>query len=159
MPWWYLGLGVTRGHPMAIRDAQNQFCDAQAFDADAYGTNVIDLKAAGILGNGEPMCVELVVDVAADHTTGNEVFSFEVHTDDNAAMSSATVIQLKTILYSALTAGSRHIIPLDLTATEQFLAFYHNGGGTTPTVTLTVFLVPQNQAGKWKAFPDGFNIN
>ena len=68
-------------------DAQNLFSDAQALTATAVGTNVIDLSQDRSIGNGEPMGVVFTVDVAADQTTGDEDYTFDVEYSGNAAQS------------------------------------------------------------------------
>ncbi len=68
-----------------IRDAHNLFSDSQAVTADATGTNVIDLSVSNPLGVGEPMCVLFSVEVAADQTTGDEDYEFEVEYASAAA--------------------------------------------------------------------------
>lgn len=143
-----------------IIDQDGLLSDAQAFDADAYSTNIIDLGVTGRkIGVGEPMCICLFVDVAADHTTGNETFALEVHTDDDVAFGSATVLSSTTILYSALTAGSKHVLFLSPTWTfERYLAYYHNGGGTTPTITATVALLPVSNLANWKAGANAYTV-
>ena len=52
-----------------ILDNQLVLSDAQALTATAASTNVLDLKAAGLYGNGEPLALVVWVDVAADGTT------------------------------------------------------------------------------------------
>ena len=66
-------------------DKQLQFSDSQAVTADAVGTNVIDLSADRSIGNGEAMAVVFIVEVAADQTTGDEDYTFDVEYSGNAA--------------------------------------------------------------------------
>ena len=80
-----------------ILDAQNQFSPAQAITADAVGTNVIDLSQDRSIGNGEPMGVLFCVDVAADQTTGDEDYTFDVEYASDAD---------KPRLVSSLDVGS-----------------------------------------------------
>lgn len=142
-------------------DAQNLFSDAQAVTADATSTNVIDLKASSSnLGDGEPLAVLITVDVAADATTGDETYEFEVHTDGVAAMSSSTELVARTIAASALTAGSQHVIPIPPGAAfEQFLALKYDVSGTTPTITVTAALLPLSMIQKQKAYADNIVIS
>lgn len=143
-----------------ILDNLHVLSDAQAFDADAYSTNIIDLGVTGRkFGAGEPMCMVLFVDVAADHTTGNETFALEIHTDDDVAFGSATVLRSETILYSALTAGSKHVLPFNPAWTfERYLAYYHNGGGTSPTITATVVVMPMSAVESVTAYPNDYKV-
>lgn len=143
-----------------IIDAQNLFSDAQAITADANSTNVIDLGVGRNLFDGEPMAVVLIVDVAADATTGDETYEFEVHTDDNASLSSSTQLIAQTIAAAALTAGSQHVIPVPVgVSLERYLGLKYDVGGTTPTITVTAFLQPLSMISKLKSYADGITIS
>lgn len=142
-----------------ILDAQHLFSDAQALTATADSTNYIDLGVDRDIGRGEPMAVVFTVDVAADSTTGNETYQFQVETDDNTSFSSSTIIGDRTILAAALTAGSRHVIPLGYT-NERYLQVVYTLGGTTPTVTVTAFLQPMSMIDSNDiTYADGFTIS
>lgn len=143
-----------------ILDAQLLFSDAQAVSADAGSTNVIDLGVARNLFDGEPMAVVLQIDVAADGTTTDETYEFQIETDDNAAFSSATDVVLHSIGYASLTAGSTHVIPIPVgKALEQYIRVYYNVGGTTPSVTVTAFLQPLSMVQKYKSYADNITIS
>ena len=60
---------------MGVLDINENFSASQAITADAVGTNVIDLVTARAIGNGEPLCVQFCVIVAADQTTGDEDYN------------------------------------------------------------------------------------
>lgn len=141
-------------------DAQLLFSDAQAVSADATSTNVVDLGVARKIFDGEPLAVVLSVDVAADGTTTDETYEFEIHTDDNAGLSSSTQLVAQAIGYASLTAGSRHIIPIPVGATlERYLGVKYDVGGTSPSVTVTAFLTPLSMVDKYTAYADGFTIS
>lgn len=140
----------------------NALCvsNAQAVTADAFGSNAtIDLGAAGIdIAAGEPMAYLITVDVAADSTNGDETYVFEAHESANSNMSSSDQLVAKTIAAASLTAGSKHI--LDLPATnKRYQNLYYNVGGTTPTITVTAFLVPKSFADKYRNYPNGYTIS
>lgn len=124
-------------------DSQLLLSDAQALTATADSTNVVDLGVDRDIGRGEPVALFISVDVAADSTTGNETYQFQLETDDNAGMSSSTIVADATILAAALTAGSRHVIPMGIT-NERYLQGVYTLGGTTPTVTVTASVQPMN---------------
>lgn len=126
-----------------ILDSQNLFSDAQALTASGASTNLIDLGADGNIGIGESMAIVVVVDVAADGTTTDETYVFDIQTDDNTAFSSAATITSRSIGYATLTAGSKHIlsIPPD-TRMERYVRVYATLGGTTPSITFTAWLTP-----------------
>ena len=101
-------------------DSQLLLSDAQALTATADSTNVIDLGSDRDVGRGCPMALFISVDVAADVASGNETYQFQLETDDNAGMSSSTIVADATIDKTALTAGSRHVIPMGIT-NERYL--------------------------------------
>ena len=146
-----------------MTDAQLLFSDAQAITADAASTNLIDLGAVRQIGQGEPMGIAILVDVAADSTTGDETYEFELQTDDNAAFSSATEVLAQAITAARLTAGSLHVIPLSpsiLPLLERYIRLNYDVGGTTPTITVTAWLSPLSAlAGRSPIYADGFNIS
>jgi len=141
-------------------DAQHRFSDAQAVTADAGSTNIIDLGVARNLFDGEPMAVMLTVDVAADGTTTDETYEFQIETDDNAGFSSATDLIAHSIGYAALTLGSKHILPIPVgAAVERYLRVYYNVGGTSPSITVTADLLPLSMIDKYKAYADNITIS
>lgn len=139
-------------------DAQNLFSDAQAVTADAVGTNVIDLSADRSIGNGEPMCVVFVVDVAADQTTGDEDYTFDVEYASDAGQTTGRQLIGRRVFESGtptapaqdadlLVAGFKFAIPIPPTAlseSERYLGIRYDVTGTTPTITCTAFLTPQS---------------
>lgn len=143
-----------------LLDAQLLFSDAQAVTADATSTNVLDLGASRNLFDGEPLAVVIVVDVAADGTTTDETYEFEIHTDDNSSLSSSTQILAHAIGYAALTAGSKHILPIPVGASlERYLGLKYDVGGTSPSITVTAFLQPLSMIQKDKSYADNITIS
>lgn len=156
-----------------ILDAQLQFSDAQAITASAVGTNVIDLVSDKSIGSGEPMAVLFVVDVAADQTTGDEDYTFDVEFSANAAQTSGRELVGRRVFESGtpaapaqdadlLVAGFQFAIPVPpvtLSESDQYIGVRYTVAGTTPTITVTSFLTPlrgidQNLV----SYPDGFAI-
>lgn len=142
-----------------ILDKQLQFSDSQALTATAVATNVIDLGAARDIFSGEPMCVIMNVEVAADFTSANETYAFGIETDDNASLSSPTVLSSVTLAASVLTLKSVHIIPIPVATMERYLGFRYTLGGTTPTVTVSAHLIPLSMASKYRFYADGLTIS
>lgn len=139
-------------------DTKLMFSDAQALTATAVSTNVVDQSLDRNLGRGEALGVMITVDVAADFTTGDETYQFDLQTDDNAGFSSATVLASRAIVAGLLTAGSVHVIPVPLDA-ERYLRMNYTLAGTTPTVTITTHLQPWHSIDTYEAHPDGFTIS
>ncbi len=139
-------------------DAQLLFSDAQAVTADAVGTNVIDLTVDRSIGNGEPMAVVFVVDVAADQTTGDEDYTFDVEYASNAAQTTGRQLIGRRVFESGtptapaqdadlLVAGFTFAIaipPTNLSESERYLGIRYDVTGTTPTITVTSYLSPMS---------------
>ena len=143
-----------------IFDHSETVSDAQAFSADAGSTNCIDLLVTGRkLGSGEGLAFVLFVDVAADGTTTDETYSFNVQTDDNAAFSSATTLGTNVRTYGNLTVNSQHVFYIDPSwVFERYTRIFFDGGGTTPTITGTIALMPLNAVKKLTLYPNNYTI-
>ena len=155
-----------------IIDAHNQFSDEQAITADAVGTNVIDLSVDRAIGNGEPLAVVFVVDVAADQTTGDEDYTFDVEFASDAAQTTARQLIGRRVFESGtptapaqnadlLVAGFKFAIPIPPTAlseSEQFLGIRYDVTGTTPTITCTSFLQPMSMIDSSVDYANSYTI-
>jgi hypothetical protein len=153
-------------------DAFNQFSDSQAVTTDAVGTNVIDLSLNRSIGNGEPMAVMFVVEVAADQTTGDEDYTFEVEYSSDAAQTTARQLMGRRVFESGtptapaqdadlLVAGFKVIIPIPptkLTESNRFIGIRYDTLGNTPTITVSAFLMPQSMIDATNDYADGYNI-
>lgn len=140
-------------------DALHLMSDSQALTATAASTNVIDLANDSNIGIGEPMAVVVTVEVAADNTTGDETYSVALQTDDNGSFSSASTLLTRSIAAGA-AAGSKIVIPVPAdTGAERYLRLNYTLGGTTPSVTVSAFLIPQNMVQNYVAYADGFTIS
>ena len=114
-----------------ILDSQTKFSDSQAVTDSAVGTNVIDLSVARSIGSGEPMAVMFVVEVAADQTSGDEDYTFDVEYATNAAQSTGVQLIGRRVFESGtptapaqdadlLVVGFKFYIPLPpVTADED----------------------------------------
>ena len=153
-------------------DAQAEFSDGQALTATAVGTNVIDLSVDRSIGNGEPLAVVFTVDVAADQTTGDEDYTFQVEYASNAAQSTGRQLIGERIYESGtpgapaqnadlLVVGYRIIIPIPpttLSESERYLGVRYVLAGTTPTITCSAYLVPQSQIDASNDYANGYSI-
>lgn len=156
-----------------IVDVQNQFSDAQAVTVDAVGTNVIDLSQDRSIGTGEPMCVMFQVDVAADQTTGDEDYTFDVEYASNAAQTTGRQLIGRRVFESGtptapaqdadlLVAGYKFFIPIPptvLSESELFLGIRYDTLGTTPTITVSAWLQPMSMVDEYISFPKGYTIS
>ena len=146
-----------------ILDAQNLLSDAQALTATAVSTNTIDLgnvtPKRGI-GAGEPMTLMFQVDVAADHTSGNETYQFDLIQSANADLSSADTLESRVISYADLTAGAIHYVPVPPgSITKRYIGANYTLGGTTPTITVTCALMPQKDVDSLQTYARGYTIS
>ncbi len=153
-------------------DAQAQFSDGQAVTATAVGTNVIDLSVDRSMGNGEPLAVVITVDVAADQTSGDEDYTFQVEYASNAAQSTGRQLIGSRIYESGtptapaqdadlLVVGYRIIIPIPpttLAESEIFLGIRYVTAGSTPTITCSAFLQPMSMIDATNDYVDGYDI-
>jgi hypothetical protein len=156
-----------------ILDAQMQFSDSQAITADAVGTNVIDLGADRSIGTGEPMAVVFVVEVAADQTTGDEDYTFDVEYASDAAQTTGRKLIGRRVFESGaptapamdadlLVAGYKFYIPIPptvLSESERYLGIRYDVTGTTPTITCSAYLQPMSMCESLPTFPNGYTIS
>lgn len=145
-----------------ILDAQCQFSDAQALTASAASTNIIDLGADRNIGIGEPMSVVVFVDVALDDGNADETYAISVQADDNSGFSSAATVASAATVTRGDAAGTRYVIPLPADyATEQYLRVYYTLGGTTPSGTVSAYLIPSSMidAVKPNEYAIGYTIS
>lgn len=138
-------------------DNYDKLSDAQALTATADSTNVIDLSVDRDVGKGEAMAFVVSVGVAADFTTGNETYTFQLETDDNASMTSSTIIAGGAVLATALTAGSLHVFPI-ATTNERYLQGVYTLAGTTPTVTVDCWVAPLSDVDQYVTYANGYTI-
>lgn len=141
-------------------DGQNLYSDAQALTATAASTNLIDHGSDRDLGIGEPLVAVIVVDVALDDTNADETYSAVVQTDDNSSFSSAATVATFPTMTRGDAAGTRYVVPIPPdTLMEQYSRINYTLGGTTPSGTVTAFLIPQSFLQNDGYFPDGFTIS
>lgn len=143
---------------MALVDVLLRFANALAVTATGDATNVIDGRATLSQFNGKPMVVVIKVDVAADATQADETYAFSLTTDDNAALTSDTVVATRTISRALLTLNSLHVIDIpENTNLEQYLGLVHTLGGTTPSITYSAWIAEKGSLTNLVKFPNGYD--
>ncbi len=149
-----------------IIDKFLQLWDSVALTSSADSTNTVDLGAASLdVGKGEPMCVVLNVEVAADSTTGDETYEFNFVQSANADLS--TDDELCSIAFTAaqaaaglLAAGKVYVIPIPVNRlTKQYIGAAYVGGGTSPTITVSAHIQPLSMVQAEGIFPDNITIS
>lgn len=138
-------------------DSLLKLSDAQALTATTDSTNVIDLSNDRDIGIGEPMGIVITVGVSADIANADETYQFLLETDDNEAMSSASIIGNITVQAANLIAGDKVVIPLGH-ANERYLQMRYVLGGTTPSVTVDAFLQPLSMIDGTVTYASGYSI-
>lgn len=146
---------------MGYCDAENRLSDSQAVTADAVSTNSFDTgAAANDIGTGEPLCVDVTIEVAADAATGDETYTFEAIESAAAALTTPTVLASRTIAAATLVAGYNFQIPIPPGAKVlRYLGANYNTGGTTPGITISAFIQPLSMIQQWKAYDDNITIS
>lgn len=147
---------------MIIDDLQT-LAAAQALTGSTVSTFSLDegnVTPKIDLGSGEPMGIVVTVDVAADFTTGNETYQFNLVQDTAADLVTAADILLsRVIAASLLTVGSVHIIPIPPGAvTKRYLGLGYTLGGTTPTITVSARVLPLSMVDSLKQYAKGYTI-
>lgn len=157
-----------------ILDAQMQFSDSQALTTTgAVGTNVIDLGSDRSIGTGEPMAVVFCVEVAADQTTGDEDYTFDVEYASDAGQTTGRQLIGRRVFESGtptapaqdadlLVAGYKFYIPIPptvLSESERYLGVRYVLAGTTPTITCSAYLQPLSMCEALPTYPNGYTIS
>ena len=141
-----------------LLDAQEQYSNAQALTVTAVSTNVIDHLADRNLGVGHPVILLLQLDVVADDTDADETYTATWQTDDNVAFTSAATLGAVITITLGDVAGTRYVIVAPPDATfERFTRVNYTLGGTTPTVTVSAWLLPLVGLENIIDYADGIN--
>lgn len=144
-------------------DAQMQLSSAQALSATGVSTNAIDLGSASPvseIGSGEPMVAMIKVDVAADFTTTDETYEFQIIQSANANLSSADVLSKRAVVATLLKLNSLHFVGIPPgMITKRYLGLNYVLAGTTPSITVTAYIMPQNMVDTYKSYAKGYTIS
>jgi hypothetical protein len=155
-----------------ILDGQLQLSSSQALTTTAVATNVIDLGLDRSMGTGEPLAVVVTVEVAADQTTGDEDYQFDIETSSDAAQTTAVQLLNRRVFESGtptapaqdadlLVAGFKFVMnvpPAKLSETERYLGLRYTLAGTTPTITVSAHLQPQSMIDVTDDYANGYAI-
>lgn len=158
LPLGFIGFGGM------ILDAQMLLSDAQALTATALSTNTFDAVIAGNnLSTGEKLGICFTVDVAADFTTGDETYQFQVIQSANADLSAQDVLVETTVAYltaTKLAKGYRLVLPIPPElVTKRYLGARYVLAGTTPLLTVTAEILPMSFMQADHVYPKNFTIS
>lgn len=140
-----------------ILDKLGELSAAQAVTVDAASTNIVDLLSIRQIGAGERLWVVFIITVAADFTTGDETYQFNLETDDNSSFSSKAILSSMAIVATTLVAGYKFAMAVPLERMERYFRAFYDTGGTTPTVTVTAELTSQEPA-MWTGYTSGTTV-
>ena len=154
-------------------DSFLEFSDSQAVTASAVGTNVIDLSVARGIGNGTPMAAVFTVVVAADQTSGDEDYTFDIEYATDAAQTTGRQLMGRRIFESGtpgapaqdadlLVVGFTFAIPIPPTMDDEdarYLGIRYTTAGTSPTITCNAWLAPLADVSQYASYADAVTIN
>ena len=138
-------------------DNQLQFSSSQALSSTgAAGEASIDLTLARSIGHGEPLEAVFVVEVAADQTSGDEDYTFDVEYATASDQSTGRQVIGRRVFESGtptapaqnadlLVAGYQFTIPIPAVSVDEdarYIGIRAILAGTTPTITISAWLQP-----------------
>lgn len=142
---------------MSVLDKNLQFSDSQALTVDVDSTNHFDATTDRDLGPGEPMAVVVFAETAFGGTTPTIAVSIE--TDDNNSFSSGTVIATsEAFTPAALTAANDQIVVVLPMTNERFIQLNYDMEGTSPTLTVSAYLMPLSLVQNQRYLPNNYTI-
>jgi hypothetical protein len=139
-------------------DSQLKLSDSQALTATAVSTNVINLGTDNQLTGGEPVALVVFIEVAADGTTTDETYNFELQTATDEAFTTPIVLCEATPGYAELTAGKKVVLFGGGQENEQYVRVNYVLGGTTPSVTVSAYLSPISMIDFYKDYANGYTV-
>jgi hypothetical protein len=135
-------------------DVENQLCAAQAFTGAAtVSESAFDMQDADRdMFIGRRMALFCAVTTAAG---SGSTHTMEVITATNSALtSSVTALASKSIAAATLVAGYVFELPIPQgVSVQRYLGFRNTSTGGTTTVSLDVYLMPQDEIDYYKSFP------
>ncbi len=135
-------------------DIENQLSVAQAFTGAATVSTHSYKKqtAAQDISIGRRMALLIMATVAAG---AGSTHTLEVIQATDAGLTAGVeVLGSITVLAADLIPGAEFELPIPQgTMDKQYIGFRNTATGGTTTVTLDVYLVPQDEIAKYKSFP------
>lgn len=136
-------------------DIENQLSEAQAFLGAATVSTHSYAKqtAAQDISIGRRMALLVLPVVAADPAATHKLEVIQA--DDAALTSNVQSLNTVEVLGTKLALGEQVEVPIPQgVMSKKYLGFRHTAtGGAATTVTLDVYLVPQDEIAKSKSFP------
>lgn len=140
-------------------DRENQFSNAQALTSTAASTDVLDIGVENDFGTGEPMCVMVNVEVAADAANADETYSVALQMDTADSFGSPTQVGSDLTIARGSAAGFKDYIYIPAGASvERYLRLNYTLGGTSPSVTVSAHLIPVSMIEERRDYASGFVV-
>ncbi len=134
-------------------DKENQLCAAQAFTTTAVSASSIKKgSAAQDISIGRRMALLVLPTVAAGASSVHTMAAIQA--DDDVLTSNVEVLSQIVVNAADLIPGAAFEIPIPQgVMSKLYLGFRDTIASGTTTVTLDVYLVPQDEIAKYKSFP------
>jgi len=157
---------------MAYIDNFLKLSDAQALTTSVVSTNIIDLEDIRSVGSGEPMALVVTVTTAADQTTGDEDYTFDLRIDSNTDMTTASQVLGRRIFESGtptapaqnadlLVAGYQFVIvvpPISDDEDMRYMGLFAILAGTSPTISIDADVRPLSMVDQSNLYANGYDI-
>ncbi len=130
--------------------------------SDEVSTDKMDLKTAGndFSVGSILMLLAIHITTAAKVSDANETYEFQAINDDAADLLSGTVVASRAIDKALLTLGSVHYLPIPPGSCPlKYFGAKAVLGGTNPTVSATIYLIPANHVQADKYYADNSVIS
>jgi len=129
---------------MAIIDYFLQLASSQAFTSTGLGLKSVDFGSVRQLGLiDEGLFLVVSVETAADSTTGDETYEFQIITSAAAGLGSPTVLNSKTVAAADLGKGAQVTLVTPMEGMKEFVGLNVVLGGTTPSITISAYLTSE----------------
>lgn len=132
-----------------FHDIQNQLSTKQAYTTGtAVSTDTYDLNAVGHDPSiGRDLCGLFAITTTAAGTVTATSYDLQVIQSAAANLSSPTVLATRNILGSAAVVNQQFAVPIPQgSITQRYLGLQVvTNGGTAPTVSMSNYIVPQDE--------------
>lgn len=146
-----------------ILDYNQVFSLSQALTSGTTAsTNVLDMGVASNLFDGLELSVLVIINVSAYYVSADETYEFKVLSSATSNMASPTVLADKTVNGNILVAGGTYKLILAIGQVQQaleFLGLSYVLAGTSPTITVSAYLVPNINIDKFTAYKNASLID
>lgn len=136
-----------------MHDVENQLSAAQSFTGAATVTTHSYAKQTAVqdISIGRLMCLLLLPTVAQG---AGSTMTFEaIQATDSALTTSVDSLSSVSVLAASAPLGARIVCPIpEGSMTKKYIGGRVTLAGGTTTITADIYLVPQDEVGKYKSF-------